>query len=77
MSIFEVAQKVSEMVSFETGLECTPHDIEERSFELKLDGVYYDGGSYYINENEDVIRASVTPQENLGNVENILYPRYE
>lgn len=66
-----IANKVGQLLSKIFDGDYVPHGIDENSFELSLDGEKYDGGSFYIDERENLILASVTPQLNLGCVHNL------
>ncbi|MEX0597506.1 MAG: hypothetical protein WD512_13510 [Candidatus Paceibacterota bacterium] len=65
-----IAHRTSHALAKITGQDCSAHDIEEDSFELSLDGERYAGGSYYINRKGILICASVTPQIELGHINN-------
>lgn len=63
-----IAQMVATQMEESLGGEYKVHNLEDKSFELSLNGVDFDGGSFYINEDDHLILASVTPQENWGDV---------
>jgi hypothetical protein len=66
-----IAHSVSHIVERLQGEACSAHDVEDGSFELSLGGEKYAGGSFYIDRQNNLILASVTPQANLGNVNNL------
>ena len=69
MKIKQIANNVAKILSKMHGVSAKPHDIEDDGdkggFEIELDGVKYDGGSYYVN-NGEVWLASVSPQIMIG-----------
>ena len=48
--------------------EVTPNSVDEYSFDLDLDGESYEGGSYLIKGNGDIVNVAITPNEVYGNI---------
>ena len=65
-----IASRVSAILAKQTGKMIGSHHVEEGGFELSMAGEPHAGGSYYIN-NGRLVLASVTPQRDLGDVNNI------
>ena len=51
------------------------HDVEVDSFEISHNGEKSAGGSYYVKDNH-LFLASVTPQKDLGSLDNFSDIRY-
>lgn len=66
-----VAESVADQMTKTFGGKFEAHDLEERSIELSLDGEKYAGGSLYIDDNDHLIVASTTPQQDLGDVKEL------
>jgi hypothetical protein len=64
----EVAQTVASLMQRIMGGKFLPHHIEVDSFELSYNGEDFEGGSWYINKDREIVLASVTPQQNFGKV---------
>ena len=70
----EIAEEVIEQLKPPIGFRkkmkgkytLNPNTLEEGSFDLDLDGQEYEGGSYYI-KGDEVILASITPQQTIYN----------
>jgi hypothetical protein len=67
---FKVAKKFAEYMSKKEGrnFEVTPNSVDEYSFDLDLDGESYEGGSYLIKGNGDIVNVAITPNEVYGNI---------
>ena len=67
---FKVAKKFAEYMSKKEGrnFEVTPNSVDEYSFDLDLDGERYEGGSYLIKGNGDIVNVAITPNEVYGNI---------
>ena len=77
MRVVDIKKKVTHILAFtiaqflsKPGEKYEPHDVEVNSFELSLNGEKYAGGSYYINDENHLVLASVTPQRDLGSTQN-------
>jgi hypothetical protein len=62
-----LAQEVANFITADSGEKCEVNSYEANSFELDLGGELFAGGSYYIKD-DVLILASVTPQVELGHV---------
>jgi hypothetical protein len=67
-----VANVLADKLTQEENVEFASHDVEAGSFELSRDNEPHDGGSYYINQDDELICASVTPQKYVGKVDDFL-----
>ena len=67
---FKVAKKFAEYMSKKEGrnFKVTPNSVDEYSFDLDLDGESYEGGSYLIKGNGDIVNVAITPNEVYGNI---------
>ena len=65
-----VAEKFAQYMSKKEGKKftVTPNSVDEKSFDLDVDGLEYEGGSYLIKDNGDIINVAITPNEVYGNV---------
>ena len=65
-----VAEKFAQYMSKKEGktFTVTPDSVDEKSFDLDVDGLEYEGGSYLIKDNGDIINVAITPNEVYGNV---------
>jgi hypothetical protein len=66
----QIAKKVAVAMSFNYGVLYTVNlkTLDERSFDLDINGVEYDGGSYYITETGDIINAALPGRPVYGNI---------
>ena len=64
------AEKFAQYMSKKEGknFTVTPGSVDEKSSDLDVDGIEYEGGSYLIKDNGDIVNAAVTPNEVYGNV---------
>ena len=67
----KVAETLAKAISKHDGCKCTVNTktLEDRSFDLDVNGEEFDGGSYYINDKGEVVNAAVTPHEVYGTVD--------
>ena len=64
----KIAQLYAKAISKADGTKCTVNQksVEPGSFDLDCDGIEYDGGSYYIDTNGDVINAAISGKPVYG-----------
>jgi hypothetical protein len=64
------AEKFAQYMSKKEGktFTVTPGSVDEKSFDLDVDGMEYEGGSYLIKDNGDIVNVAITPNEVYGNV---------
>jgi hypothetical protein len=64
------AEKFAQYMSKKEGktFTVTPGSVDEKSFDLDVDGIEYEGGSYLIKDNGDIVNVAITPNEVYGNV---------
>jgi len=64
------AEKFAQYMSKKEGktFTVTPGSVDEKSFDLDVDGIEYEGGSYLIKDNGDIVNVAITPNEVYGNI---------
>ena len=64
------AEKFAQYMSKKEGknFSVTPGSVDEKSFDLDVDGIEYEGGSYLIKDNGDIVNVAITPNEVYGHV---------
>jgi aspartyl-tRNA synthetase len=63
-------KQVADIITKQSGKTAKVQRFSEDEFDLYLDGEEYAGGSYYINKGK-LILASVTPQKELGSIDDL------
>lgn len=66
----KIAEKFAQYMSNKENKKftVTKNSVEGPSFDLDMNGIEYDGGSYLIDTKGDIINVAVTPNEVYGNI---------